>query len=81
MASKFINVFFKEKQLAEQVYEINHEDTTHFIESGFVIDLIKKSHKDEQKSIEMILRKIDFANGNVHHFLQHLATGYIKTHY
>jgi hypothetical protein len=81
MTNKFIKVFFEEKQLSEQVYEINHGGMIHFIETGFVIDLIKRSSKDEQKKIEMILRKIDFVNGDVHHFLQHLATGYIHTNY
>lgn len=79
--SKFIKMFFAEKQLSERVYEIQNGTTLHFIESGFVIDLIKKLHKDEQKKIELTLRKIDFMNGDVHHFLEHLAKAYVEIHY
>lgn len=81
MTNKFINVFFKEKQLDERTYEVEHDGMTHFVDSEFVIELIKSCGKEEQKNIEMTLRKIDFHNGDVHHFLKHLALGYVVGNY
>lgn len=79
---KYLETFFEEKALNERTYEIEHDDMTHFVESEFVIELItKNTNAAEQEQIANILRKIDFANGDVHHFLQHLATGYVKNNY
>jgi hypothetical protein len=79
---KYLNVFFEEKALDERTYEIENDGMTHFVESEFVIEVIKNSTSAaEQEQIANIIRKIDFMNGDVHHFLQHLATGYVKNNY
>jgi hypothetical protein len=79
--AKYLETFFEEKALDERVYEIEHDEMTHFVESDFVIELIKKSSTGEQEKIAHIIRRLDFANGDIHHFLKHLATGYVKTNY
>lgn len=79
-AQEYLQRFFEEKELEEKVYAVEHGRNLHFIESGIVIDLIMESHPIEQEQIANVLRIIDFHNGDVHHFLNHLAKGFIKTH-
>ena len=38
-----------------------------------VIDAIKNTTKPEQKAIQKMLVKIDFANGDIMHYIKHLA--------
>ena len=74
----FFETFFTEKNLTEEIYEVEAKTggifgTTHLIPTSAVIAKIKTTKGNEAKQIEGILRKIDFANGDVHHFLRHLA--------
>jgi uncharacterized membrane protein len=78
---KYLNTFFEEKDLPLQNWEIEHEGMTHFIGTEEVVEIIKAVSDAEQKAIANMLRKIDYLNGDVNHFLKHLATGYIKTNY
>lgn len=70
-----INTFFKEKDLPYKSWEIEVDEEVHFIDSDVVIEHIKTTQGEEREQIKGILSKIDFANGDVHHFLHHLATG------
>jgi hypothetical protein len=79
---KWAERFFEEKDLPYKSFEIEHNDETHFIDNEFVIELITQHTADfELFGIISILRKIDFANGDVNHFLGHLAEGYVKSQY
>lgn len=71
----FITTYFKEADVnRERTYEVESENgTPNFIKAGNVIDLIKQTEGGERKEIESIIRKIDFHNGDIHHFLNHLA--------
>jgi hypothetical protein len=70
----FITTFFNEKQLDERVYEVTSSGgTLNLIETSVVIDRIKSTSGAERSQIEKILRQLDFANGNIHYFLEHLA--------
>ena len=70
----FFETFFSEKDLTDEVYTVTSENgTPNIIPSSVVIEAVKRTRGEEAKKIETILRKIDFLNGNVHHFLQHLA--------
>jgi hypothetical protein len=71
--------FFEEKEIAYELFEIEAAGTMHFIDTDAVIDLIFQSSIEEQQQIATILRQIDFKNGNVNHFLKHLATGFIMS--
>jgi len=73
--------FFEEKNLSEQTYDIEHDGTLHMVESEFVIDLIKQTKGDEAKKIAQTLTEIDFHNADVHHFLKHMAKGYVVNNY
>jgi hypothetical protein len=73
-AATYISNFFAEKDLDERTYEATAADgTVHLIPTGCVIEAIMRAPEGEQSQIAKVLRQIDFKNGNVHHFLNHLA--------
>jgi len=66
--------FFQEKDLTERTYEVAAPDgTMHLIPTGCVIEAIHAAPAGEQDKIAGILRQLDFRNGDIHHFLNHLA--------
>lgn len=81
MINKYFETFFTEKQLPYAEFEIEFNGQVHFIDNEFVIELIKGTQGKEAEAIRTTLVKIDFANGDVNHFLRHLAEGYIKANY
>ena len=80
-SASYLKTFFQEKNLIERVYQVIAPDgTEHMIPTGVVIEHILITAETEQDSIAHILRQIDFKNGDVHHFLKHLA-GAIAANY
>lgn len=74
----YLQTFFEEKQIAFTAFEIKDKNhTTHFINTDVVIEFIMASPQHEQEQIASILRKIDFKNGSVLHFLKYLAHGLV----
>lgn len=71
----YITTYFKEADVdRERMYEVESENgTMNLIQSGNVIDTIKQTSGPERTEIANVIRKIDFANGDIHHFLKHLA--------
>jgi len=70
----YLERFFDEKNLGIKFYDLTAPDgTAHIIESTVVIEAIHGTTGSERTFIEDTLRKIDFHNGDVHHFLTHLA--------
>jgi hypothetical protein len=78
---KYLEVFFEEKQLPYEMWEIEHKEEMHFIDTDFVITLIQEAPASEQEQIAAQLRKMDFVNANINHFLKYLAESYIKVKY
>jgi hypothetical protein len=79
--NNYINRFFKEKEIPFQQWEIEDEDgTIHIINNEVIIEHIKTTNGIERKTIENILRKIDFSNGDINHFLKHLAYGLVANY-
>ena len=78
---EYLKRFFAEKEIEEKVYTVNHKQNLHFIESERIIELIFLSGADEQEKIAEILREIDFRNGDINDFFNHLATAYVKQNY
>ena len=72
----YLRTFFDEKQLDERVYEVTAKGgTTNLLMTSDVIyQLLNASDGIQVKAAE-IIRTIDFANGDVHHFLRHCAEG------
>lgn len=71
--NEWLDTLIEEKGVdIEEVFVVEaglYEDMTY----GCVIDAIKNTSKIEQQKIQNILVKIDFQNGDIKHFLRHLA--------
>lgn len=77
-----LKTFFEEKQLLYKEWNFEVNGTIHFIDNEFVIDLIcNYSSLLEQSKILDTIIMIDFKNGDINHFLEHLAKGYLMTNY
>ena len=77
----YLERFFEEKEIEYKQFEIKQGGLKHIISTEQIIRLIKQSSREEKNQIVNVLRKIDFKNGNVEDFLEHLAEGFIKTNY
>ena len=70
----YLRTFFAEKDLPEMLFEVTAPGgTVNTISNVCVIEHIATAPRHEQEKIGNVIRKIDFANGNVNHFLEHLA--------
>ena len=70
----FITTFFAEKELDSRIYQVESSNgTLNLINTEDVIEKIGFTSGTERQQIENILRQIDFKNGDLHHFLGHLA--------
>ncbi len=77
---KWFETFLEEKNLPFKSWEIEDKNgTTNFIDSDVVIEAIGTASDGEKKAIKDTIVKIDFMNGDVNHFFEHLATGLINT--
>lgn len=76
-----LKLFFDETdKCPSTLFEIEHKGNTHMIDSDSVIDLILNvCNPDEQRGIQTMIVKLDFANAPILPFLKHLATGYVHT--
>lgn len=72
--SDWLKTFIDEKGIdREQILEVEGDSGTNFIPVQVVLDHILKTTKDEQWKIKDVIVRIDFMNGDVLHFLKHLA--------
>ena len=78
--TKYLENFFNEKEIPFESWEIKKDGTTHFIDNEVVIESIKKTIGKEQQTVCDTLRKIDFHNGDVNHYLNHLAKGLVNNY-
>jgi hypothetical protein len=76
---RYLKIFFKEKDLPLQDWElVDNDGVTHWISNEVVIEYIHAAPRHEQTGIANMIRKIDFMNGDVNHFLRHLAGALIN---
>lgn len=68
-----LEVFFEEKDLDIQCYEVEIDGWTHIITTDVVIEKILSTKGDERAKISNILLQLDICNGDIHHFFRHLA--------
>lgn len=80
MSAKYLKTFFEEKDIdRDQRFEVESDvehpsyGKHHSMTYGVVIDAIMGAPANEQKGIADMLRRIDFQNGDVKHYLRHLA--------
>lgn len=79
-SSKYLETFFNEKNLPHEQWEIEGPGgVMNMIDSDVVIEAIMNAPPDEQDGIADMIRRIDFANGNVNDYLKHLAKGLMVT--
>lgn len=79
--NNYLKTFFQEKKVPYKLFEIKDKNNNvHLIDTEVVIHNIIVSSETEQKQIASILRKIDFKNGSVLHFLKYLAHGLVQQH-
>ena len=72
--NKYLNDFFAEKEVPIKTWTIKAPSgMAHIINSQAVLEHVAVASRGEKKQISDMLRRIDFANGDVNHFLKHLA--------
>ena len=70
----WLNTFISEKEIdVEQIIEVEGSAGMNMIPVDCVLETIKNAPVHEQKEIKNIFVKIDFANGDILHFIKHLA--------
>lgn len=79
LPTTFLVTFFTEKDLPEVTWELTDDaGDTHFISNTVVLEALVTAPAHEVAKIENIIRQIDIRNGDVNHFLQHLAGALIN---
>jgi hypothetical protein len=80
LPTEYLRNFFAEKDIPETTFEkVSRSGTTHFVDNAVVVEHLNVI-EDESilRGIEDTLRKIDFRNGDVNHFLEHLAGAVVE---
>jgi len=71
---EYLYKFFQEKDIPEKDFKKTDKNrVTHFIPNAVVVEYIAQTRGSERKQVEGIIRQIDFKNGDINHFLEHLA--------
>lgn len=74
MPTKYLRDFFAEKDIPAKIFEKTGSDgMLHMIPNEVVVEHMTKVSAEEAESLAGVLRQIDFRNGDVNHFLEHLA--------
>ncbi len=73
--SKWLETFLEEKGISrEETLEVEGKMYgTNWMPVSVLVAFMKVAPKHEQAAIKKMLVKIDFVNGNVRHYLTHLA--------
>lgn len=72
--NKWLDTFVEEKGIdLEKTFEVNGPNGWNLIPVGCIIEAIKETVGQEQAKIKNTIVKIDFMNGDVYHFFNHLA--------
>ena len=70
----WLNIFIDEKGIdREEVIEAKGASGMNFIPVGCLLEAMEQAPTREQQAIKNTIVRIDFANGNVMHYLTHLA--------
>ena len=73
-ADRYLKTFFEEKNLEEVSWELTSSDGTwNLISNCVVLEAINGCPQSEKRGIANMIRRIDFANGDVNDYLKHLA--------
>ena len=73
-AAQYLKTFFEEKDLPYVAWELpGPKGTPNHLDNEVVIEAIHAAPEPEKKGIAAMIRRIDFANGDVNDYLKHLA--------
>lgn len=79
MPTKYLRDFFAEKDIEAKIFEKKASDgTPHFIPNEVVVEHMTRVSAAEAEALAGILRQIDFRNGDVNHFLEHLSGALVE---
>lgn len=75
--NKWLDTLMDEKGFKPEsvIFEVEGASGTNYIPREVVIEHIKIATRQEQIKIKDTLVRIDFKNGDINHFLKHLAEG------
>lgn len=80
--NQWIDTFIAEKgfDLEHHVYEIEDDGPfgTNFISLESVVEFVKTLDLETKRKIKTTVVKIDFVNGDCHHFFKHIAWGMVS---
>lgn len=81
-SATYLKTFFAEKNLPNQEWEIISETReVHYISTEDVIEFLLNSSEKIQDKAAGYIRRIDFSNGDVNHFLKFIAEGVVNKFY
>lgn len=72
-----LETFFEEKQVPYTEWEIEHNGTTHFIDSDVVIEAILSTKGNERTKVAGTLFALDIKNASIVDYLHFLAKAMI----
>lgn len=80
---KWLETFLEEKgiDLELRLYNVWSGTAMHMVSGEVVKEAILKANTQEKRFIKETLVKIDFQNGDINHFLKHLAKCYVTANY
>lgn len=78
MPTKYLQDFFAEKDIPEEVFELEGPSGPSLIPNGVVVEHFLIASQKEIRAIEEKLREIDFHNCSVNRFLKHIAQALVK---
>ena len=81
--ARFIRRFFEETEKVdlEDEFAFDLNGTQHVMSYGVVVEGIKGTPRSERSKIVSMLRKIDFQNSDVGHYLRFLGTCMARVRY
>jgi hypothetical protein len=78
---KWLDTFVEEREFDTEEIIFEGEDklgTLHIIDLGYLVEVIKTATQLEKSKIKDMIVKLDFLNGDIKHFFQYLAKGYVE---
>jgi hypothetical protein len=72
--NRWLDTFLDEKGIdGEEILEAEGPSGTNWIPIACLVELMKAASESERQSLKAVLVRIDFVNGDVRHYLTHLA--------
>ena len=76
--STYLKKFFEEKVIPFQIFEIESNGLTHFVDTDVIKECILNTGASEQIAIANAFKKIDYANADILNYFKFLAKVLVK---